>query len=1091
MNLKKKCITALTCLSVSLINAAPLKISQSGGTIYGYLGYYESSTNSTDENGWYEVMTDGDYKKQWAPAEGPLTTGFIRNNELCTYVQQTVMGLLVRAFYSTFDLNTGECTSTTSLSTYMKPLMVVCTAYDPEEDAAYGYSYPVYGDGHVFVKINMQTPTVMPKIVRNMQSADDEVCYSMTYSPADKQIYGINKRGEMVRINKTDGTEEIIYKPDTGQDIQNLVTGLVYSPFDQGFIWNTYLADGNSYLFKLDPQKKTCEQLAKFERKEEFNFFVTTDDLIDFDGPAAPTIISNTFIGSPATTGSFKVKMPEKMYDGTSISGDIQLRLSARIDGKEKTSVEGLAGSEVNVSFEDIETGMHNFEFVVYKGENFSIPDSEKLFIGNDTPAKPANLIFTSENISWDAVTEGSHGGYIDRSAVTYEVVVDEESVATTSGTEYTHTLPSGTVSAHYAKVTAVCNGARSETAVSDKLLHGDPLELDVVFGPKDDDEFELFTVIDSNGDDTSWHTIYDDYEFDDTSFFEYRYNKTEKADDWLILPPLNLSDAESYYNLAFDAAASPVLLRDGKYPVERFEVYIGTAPTAEAMTHQLMGPTEPDPEKMEYTRYVRNFSVDAPGTYYIGIHAISDPFQFKLRIKDINVTRLASADIPEQVSELKGKAGANGGLTAVVSFKMPEATASGVSYDDNVRLSAEIKTKVETKKLENLAPGAVVETEIATANGSNEISVQVICNGFMSKVSRIDVYAGLDIPAFVNDFSATEDEQNKSITITWKAPTEGMHEGGYISPEGLTYYLVTVGSNLQLVYTMLGKDVYEYTYTPETSDDKLTETYFSIIAENEAGRLPENRIPMAMCVMGKPYTLPIADDFSHGNFAYSPITTWAVDESYLPTFWQVMDPSEISSEYSSQEGLSIVGRTSSAGSRGRFSLPKFSTEGVDKPVLSFDTWIGMSTAPFKVYAETFGTGLVEVGSIIMSLTESGWTPCTFELPAQFVGKPWVCVYFDAEFPSLQKYVMIDNYSVYDKKQDSVNDILPRTSGSIVGVDGGILISGLDGSDLTIMTIDGRLLMKGHVSGNEDRISLAAGFYIVQAGNNKAKIFIK
>lgn len=221
------------------------------------------------------------------------------------------MGLLVRAFYSTFDLNTGECTSTTSLSTYMKPLMVVCTAYDPEEDAAYGYSYPVYGDGHVFVKINMQTPTVMPKIVRNMQSADDEVCYSMTYSPADKQIYGINKRGEMVRINKTDGTEEIIYKPDTGQDIQNLVTGLVYSPFDQGFIWNTYLADGNSYLFKLDPQKDmrtTCQ----IRTQRGIQFFVTTDDLIDFDGPAAPTIISNTFIGSPATTGSFKVKMPEK-----------------------------------------------------------------------------------------------------------------------------------------------------------------------------------------------------------------------------------------------------------------------------------------------------------------------------------------------------------------------------------------------------------------------------------------------------------------------------------------------------------------------------------------------------------------------------------------------------------------------------------------------------------------------------------------------------------------------------------------------------------------------------------------------------------
>lgn len=70
MNLKKKCITALTCLSVSLINAAPLKISQSGGTIYGYLGYYESSTNSTDENGWYEVMTDGDYKNSGRRPKG-------------------------------------------------------------------------------------------------------------------------------------------------------------------------------------------------------------------------------------------------------------------------------------------------------------------------------------------------------------------------------------------------------------------------------------------------------------------------------------------------------------------------------------------------------------------------------------------------------------------------------------------------------------------------------------------------------------------------------------------------------------------------------------------------------------------------------------------------------------------------------------------------------------------------------------------------------------------------------------------------------------------------------------------------------------
>lgn len=1069
---------------------SPMRVSPSGGTIYGALGYYENSTNSDAENGWYEVKTTGEFVKQWAPPEGPLTTGFIRNNELCTYIQQTFSGLLLRAFYATFDLNTGEQKTSTLLSTYMKPLMVVSTAYDPEEDAAYGYSYPISGSGHVFVKIDMKKPTVMPRIIRSMADADDEVCYSLTYSPADKQIYGINKRGEMVKIDRATGNEEIVYKPDTGQKIQNLVTGLVYSPFDQAFIWSAYLADGESYLFKLDPVKKTCTKLAKFNRKEEFNFFVCPDELVDFAGPAAPVIVSNTFAGSPSTTGSYTLKLPEKMYDGSAIAAGTQLNVSAIIDGKEVSVVSGTAGSQVEVKFTDIATGTHKFQFVAKKGENFSIPASEVRFIGKDNPAAPEGIVFTPENISWKAVTTGAHGGYIDPKSIKYEIVVDDNKVGETSATSYKYALQKASVSAHYAKVTAVWNDLKSETSISDKLLFGDPLELDVTFGPKSDKEFELFTVIDKNNDDLTWHTIYDDYEFDDTSFFEYRYNKFKAADDWLILPPINFSDAESYYNISFDAAGSPVLLRDGKDPVERFEVFIGTAPAVDAMTERLFDPTEPPHDKTAYTKYDRNFSVPKAGTYYIGIHAISDPFQFKLRVKDISVKRLLSADVPAQVSDLTVVAGEKGALTAKVNFKMPVATVAGTKYDASKKLTAIVKTTVETKTLTDLAPGAPVDLNIATASGMNEISVSVSCDGFVSKVTRTEIYTGLDIPAFVNDFTAMESEDNGSVRITWKAPDKGMHEGGYVVPTGLKYYIVTVDKDFNYIYTAVGTDKFEYVYKPEINGG-LSEAYFSVVAENEAGRLPEKNIPMAMCVLGKPYKLPIADDFSKSGFVYTPVTTWAVDESYLASSWRVMNPSEISSEYSSKTGMSIVGRTSAAGAKGRFSLPKFSTKNVKEPCLSIDAWIDMSTAPVTIYAETYGTGLVKVGSIVMSLQGKGWTPIEIKLPEQFKDKDWVALYFDAQFPTISKYVMIDKYEIYDYSTHGIKDTGDDQSGFVSVVKGGVKILGCAGETVNVSSIDGRMVRLAKLSANDETILLPEGIYIVRAGKHTARVIVR
>lgn len=155
--------------------------------------------------------------------------------------------------------------------------------------------------------------------------------------------------------------------------------------------------------------------------------------------------------------------------------------------------------------------GFRTYSAVAYLGENASAPTvAPKLWIGIDDlkPAGNVKAEKTGDNevtITFDNVTEGVNGGYIDTKNVRYLVtrMPDETAVATeATGSPVTDTDISGLPLARYTySVVAFVDGSSSEPAISNALTLGEAIQLPYAPDMTDDPAaFDLWTFVADTG---------------------------------------------------------------------------------------------------------------------------------------------------------------------------------------------------------------------------------------------------------------------------------------------------------------------------------------------------------------------------------------------------------------------------------------------------------------------------------------------------------------------------------------------------------------------------------------------------------------
>lgn len=168
------------------------------------------------------------------------------------------------------------------------------------------------------------------------------------------------------------------------------------------------------------------------------------------NAPAAPTGLKVRPGGNGSLSAVATFKTPSKTVGGATLTEITKVELQH--DGKVCSTLnDAKPGTEYTLT--DILTakeGDNTYRVVCYNSYGKGLAAEYTVFLGSDVPSAPENVKVTMRNgaayISWDPVTTGANGGYVNPAAITYVVArQDEDITAIYQGSETScvdNTLP-------------------------------------------------------------------------------------------------------------------------------------------------------------------------------------------------------------------------------------------------------------------------------------------------------------------------------------------------------------------------------------------------------------------------------------------------------------------------------------------------------------------------------------------------------------------------------------------------------------------------------------------------------------------------
>lgn len=1035
--------------------------------IFAYLG----GGNYSKTMGMYRLFLDGGYEYMWSESlldnSFVMQTGWLRDGSLCGFAQFGVGTWILGYAYEEVNLATGETVSEPKLinldDNYLGYYQIA--AYNPNNDRIYGYGYvESAGDRSVF----KSSPASEPEngtIVKQDYVAE-EACLALCYNDEKGTLAGINLNHEFVYIDLEGNQTPVMELGIEG--LQNIVSAMTWSASEGYYLFNAIIADGVSELYAIDPEEESVTLLSPMSDGLTFAFMVTDENIANPEAPMMPTITRLTF-DDGESDGMLGFSLPTTNGKGDQL--DTQLEFHVWVDGNIWEHSSEYAGETVYTSFRNLTEGEHVFRVGASLNGNMSPKATIRKYIGNDTPKSPSNVIMRLNKVTWDAVTGGVHNGYVNIDELEYEVYLNEEWYGSTTENSMEIELPEGEITPYTCHVYAVCAGKESASSASNTIVFGDPFELDVEIEPTEEQAM-LVTVLDANSDESTWHPR----NYMGSIVFSYYTDAVNTGDDWLFLPGINFDNAESIYSLNFDNCYYSTKTN------EFFEVWLCVAPDIESERHCILGKTQPASNKFEETDI--NFSIPSEGTWYVAFRAVSDPAQSYLNIRNIRIAKTdASLKGPGTVTETEFKDATEGDkFMSEVTFKMPETLFDGTPISPSTEITAYVKGESEATVTAN--PGSLAKAVVEVAEGFSLVSVKTYADGNMGAETFIKVYAGPDVPGDVNNLNATVADDNRSVTITWEAPTEGLN-GGSISQEGLKYMLMIFNGK---VWTYSSAEINGTTcvYTPDDTETLKNYT-FSIEASNDKG-YNDNANATVSAQLGTPLLLPIIEDFPESQISITPLDGYTFGR-YTSTEWGMADPTIFNSSFNLDGRAVMTGSASIDEAKGCLVFPKFSTENItDYPAVKMLLWTGNNAASMSVYA--FASGDAEPVKVYDIPAGTGWEFVEFTLPESMSGRPWVQIMLEANYASTAEHALLGEYMFFTTKLNGIEDT--EIGSFIVNAgDNAINIIAENGKKVDIWSLDGKSVASFISTGEKTSIATARGIYIVRIDGEAVKVNVK
>lgn len=565
--------------------------------------------------------------------------------------------------------------------------------------------------------------------------------------------------------------------------------------------------------------------------------------------------------------------------------------------------------------------------------------------------------------------------------------------------------------------------------------------------------------VIDANHDAYDIYNTwcYSDY-FDTVIYWAQKNNDFDSkldADDWLIFPVINFTDATKVYRVSIDAHASTDLT------FESMELRIGKTPTVEGLSRVILSEPVVDFNNMKMRTYSSLFALPEAGEYYIALRCNSSAQNgWRLFAQNLKVEATdLSAEIPNQVDGLSATPDATGKMKADVNFTMPTTALNGKQLSAGQTLTAKVTSPAGTKTVTG-TPGQKMSLQIDTNEGINAITVTVSNNAGEGISSSTSVKCGLDAPvAAVLRTSISDD--NLTLTVSWDPVTTGIN-GGMVDPESVKYTIFRYNASSDS-WSEIATDITETHYVISVpAGTPLGYCDIAVDAHNEKGGAEQ--IPTVSELIGDPYKLPLNETLEGQQQHYVGLTIDSPTTEYNARFGSV-DPTQLDEAFANPNNAALVGMSQDAkGTRGKISLPKFSTIGLDRIQIILPIFLFSGTPEITVLAKTNTGEPIELGKVDIT-AGSGWTNLPFILPAELYGKQCVTVSLDMKFDNMYQTFLMEGYNIKEslKSDFAVSNIVvspdPIAPGKPATVTVTVSNEGMDAINPPALT--GRLTARG------------------------------
>ena len=790
-------------------------------------------------------------------------------NTYYTLRAEEYMGLFTVNYLSSWD--SSDWTLLEDRDNISKNVLSACTAVDPATQTVYGCFIDARGEGYEFGTVDY-TDCTRTRICMM------EEPWNAIVIDNNSNIYAVKTDGTLNSVDRTTGHTVPI--GDTGVRPQ-YITGAAYDTRTGRCFWSV-CTDSESALYELNLQTAEAIKLVDFPEHYEFAGLYVDTPLAPDKAPGNITAMSVNFTNE-SLSGNVSFIMPQTLYDGTPGQGILTYNIYA---GENLISIGEAHYNEAVTQEITLERpGTYVISVVAENSAGKGPQTSKTLYVGTETPVSPEVVLERTGNditLHWEPVTEAVSGNTLETSSVTYDVVRYPEEITVAENlmdTSFTETIqPTEGIKVYHYIVTAKFHGQTSSPGVSEAFATG-------YAQPPYNESFEFaegavpFTVINANNDGSTWNWD------SDLGLMLYNFSDGEQGDDWLITPGISLKSGNTY-KFSFKSFA------DSNYYTERFEVKMGSSPTAAGMSSELIAPTEWG--QTEPTNVECYITPDSDGTYYFGIHAMSDPYMMNLYVDDISISAPISGDAPGPVTDITIIPDYNGLNAADVSFTTP-----GTTIDNNPLVEISdivISSKGEIlSTLSNPSPATEYRVNIqVTEAGTYSFDIVASNSAGTGKNTTASGYIGIAPPTAPTDIKVVETNHTGYIDISWQAPAVDIY-GNPLNPT-LVKYGITDGTSM--LVENLQETHYAFQAVPEGTQDFVQ---YAVFAFTEAGHYGAYT---GLHTIGTPFAMPYSDSFANGI----PTHPLALGESVDDATWDLYTDGDFTEVQSYDEDNGMLG---------------------------------------------------------------------------------------------------------------------------------------------------------------------------------------